>query len=92
MATATLNHGCRVVHRNQAHAFDIDITSHRQRRRAEGTTEIKGLRIGLDKALRQHTDCGNDIGVARYGALDHIREDFGYPFIERKIAQLGNWS
>jgi hypothetical protein len=90
MATAAFDHGRRVIDGNDSAAFVMNVTTHRQRCRAERTAQIIDLRAGLNEAFSQHADHRDNIGITGNRALDHIREDFSYPFIKGPVAQAGD--
>ena len=90
MAAAAFHHGRRVIYGNDSAAFVMNVTTYRQRCRAERAAQVIDLRAGLNEALSQHADHRDNIGITGNRALDHIREDFGYPFIEGPVAQAGD--
>ncbi len=90
VATAALNQSRGVIDGNGSAAFVVNVTTNRQRCRAERAAQVIDLRAGLNEALSQHADHRDNIGITGNRALDHIREDFGYPFIEGPVAQAGD--
>jgi chromosome partition protein MukF len=54
MAAAALHHCRRVIHGDDFAAVLLDVTTNRQRSRAQRASQIVNLRAGLNKTLRQH--------------------------------------
>ena len=90
MTTAALNHRRGVIDSNNFAILVMNIATHRERRRAQRTAQIVDLRVGLYETFGQHANHRNNIGIARNGTLDHIREDFSYPFIKGPVTQTGD--
>ncbi|MNE00889.1 hypothetical protein D3C80_933130 [compost metagenome] len=90
MTTAALDHSRRVVDSSDFAAFMMHVTTNGQRCRAQRAAQVIDLRAGLNETLSQHADHRDNIGVTWNRALDHIREDFGYPFIKGPVAQTGD--
>ncbi|SAD36700.1 Uncharacterised protein [Enterobacter cloacae] len=90
MTTAALNHRRGVIDGNNFAILVMNIATHRERRRAQRTAQIVDLRVGLYETFGQHANHRYDIGIARNGTLDHIREDFSYPFIKGPVTQTGD--
>ena len=63
VAATALNHGRGVIHGDNFAAWLINVTTNRQRSRAQRATQIVYLRVRLNKTLRQHADHGDDIRV-----------------------------
>lgn len=90
MTTAAFYHRRGVINGDNFASRMRDIATHGKRRGAERAAKIVNLSVWLNKTLSQHADHRNNIGVTRNGALDHIREDFGYPFIKGPVAETGD--
>src|SRR5471030_1140033 len=88
VATAAFEQGRRVIDSNNFATCDVNITTHRERGGTQRTAQVINPAVRLYKALGQHTNHRNNIGVTQHGALDHVGEDFGNAFIKRPVAEF----
>ncbi|MNH25680.1 hypothetical protein D3C79_856960 [compost metagenome] len=86
--TATLDHRRGVVHGDYPAAVTAHMAAQRLGNGTQRRTQVvqRGMRLG--EARGQHAEVLDDGRVARYRALDHVREHAHHVFVEDKVGHL----
>ena len=90
MLATTFNHRLRIIDANNFYVWLMNISTCRKCGGTSRATKIINMTISRDETFCQHTDCSNNVGIARHGALNHVWKDFGNVFIKGKIAEFFN--
>ena len=77
-----------VVDADNAAAGLAQMTPHHQGGCSQRTAQIIQPAAGLSMALCHHANGGENVGITRHRALDHVRENLDHLVVKTEVAQL----